>query len=397
MTRPLKEAEKALKEAAKPQIIEARTRLKAAQSAAEKAANKVITDDTAEALAEAVDTAQAAEGIVIPPEPELIMAEQGGRVAVLAPEGGIIGTLAGRYSGMPNFDVFLRGHGGDDLKVGRKSRDKEEVQRATLTMGLCLQPGVLRELRRIPGAADKGLLARILYSLPDDNVGYRNPDPAPVPDDVQQQYGTNIRALTMTLYDIPEHHTIPFHPDASRMMTALIAEAETRLRPDGEWAHIRDWGNKWAGSVVGRIAGLLHMAEHLRDGWARPITVDTVTRAVRIGQYFATHALAVFDHMGADPLTGHADAALDWIKRSGRPQFTTRELWRGIYRGRFAAVKELDPVLDLLEQHGFIKALPDHERARKGGRAPSPRYLAHPSLARPALTAVPGTGQAGTA
>jgi hypothetical protein len=409
MTRPLKDAEKALIEAAKPRIIEARTMLKAAQASADRAAGRISSDSDPDAMADAVGKAMAAEQITIPAEPELIadditpetaaskMAEQGGRIAVLAPEGGIIGTLAGRYSGMPNFDIFLRGHGGDDLKVARKSREKEEIERAALTLGLCLQPGVLRELHRIPGAADKGLLARILYSLPPDNVGYRNPDPAPIPDTVAAVYNGNVRALTMSLADNTDYTTIPFTAEARAIVNELLMAAEPRLRPDGEWAHIREWGNKFVGSVVGRLAGLLHLAEHIRDGWGQPITATTLRRAVHLGQYFAAHALAAFDAMGTDPTTGHADAALAWIKRTGRPQFTKRELWTGIYRGRFREVRELDPVLDLLEQHGFIRALPAPERSRKGGRPPSPRYLAHPTLGRPTLTAVPDSGQAGTA
>jgi hypothetical protein len=201
----------------------------------------------------------------------------------------------------------------------------------------------------------------------------------------------------MSLADNADYTTIPFTAEARTIVNELLMAAEPRLRPDGEWAHIREWGNKFVGSVVGRLAGLLHLAEHIRDGWGQPITVATLRRAVHLGQYFAAHALAAFDAMGTDPTTGHADAALSWIKRAGRQQFTKRELWTGIYRGRFREVRELDPVLDLLEQHGFIRRLPDPERSRKGGRPPSPRYLAHPTLGRPTLTAVPDPGRAGTA
>jgi replicative DNA helicase len=31
-----------------------------------------------------------------------LLAQQGGRLAVLSPEGGILATIAGRYSGTPN-------------------------------------------------------------------------------------------------------------------------------------------------------------------------------------------------------------------------------------------------------------------------------------------------------
>ena len=408
MVRPIKQAEKQLKELIKPRIIEARTALKAAQAAADRAAGKVQPDSDDETMAEAVGAAMAAEQITIPAEPELIadditpemaasiMAEQGGRLAVLAPEGGIIGTIAGRYSGTPNFDVFLRGHGGDDLKVGRQSRNKEELERAALTLGLCLQPAVLRELHRIPGASDKGLLGRILYSLPPDNVGFRDPNPPTVPESVASRYDTEIRALTISLADLEEAATVPFSADASAIITDLIAATERKLRPNAEWAHIREWGNKFVGSVIARIAGLLHVAEHLRDGWQQPITVVTLRRAIHIGQYFAAHALAAFDAMGTDPMTGHAQAALSWLERTKPHQFSKREMWTAIYRGRFTKADELDPVLDLLEQHGYIRRLPAPER-RGPGRKPSPRFLTHPRIARPPLRAVPDPKTSGAA
>lgn len=408
MIRPIKQAEKALKEAAKPRIIEARTALKAAQATAEKTAGKIAGTNTPETMAEAVDAALAAESITIPVEPELIaddvtaeaaasiMAAQGGRLAILAPEGGLLGNIAGRYGGGPNFDFLLRGHGGDDLTVGRQTRDRQVIERASLTLGLCLQPSVLRELYQIPQAVGKGLPARMLYCLPADNVGYRNTSPASIPPAIADAYDTELRALTITLANLPDTATVPFSPAASAAITALMAEVEPKLRPGGEWAHVRDWGNKWAGSVVARIAGLLHVANHLRDGWTQPVSVDTVHTATTIGRYFAIHALAAFDTMGADPITDHARAALDWIQRNQPHQFTKREMFRGIYRSRFHKVDELDPILDLLEQSGYIRRLPEPERAGRG-RKPSPTYLTHPHIVRPPLHAVPGTEAAGTA
>lgn len=406
MMRPVKDAEKALTELAKPRIIEAKTALRAAQAAAEKAAARVVPGCADEVMAEAVGAALTADDIRIPVLPQLIaddvtvetaasyMAEQGGRIAVLAPEGGIIGNIAGRYSGAPNFEIFLRGHGGDDLRIGRKSREREDIERAALTLGLCLQPAVLGELHRIPGASDKGLLARILYALPADNVGYRKTNPATVPEDVARAYDANVRSLIMSLADI-DPYTVPFSADATAAINALNDETEPRLRHTGEWAHMREWGNKWVGSVVGRLAGLLHAAEHVRDGWGMPVSAETVRRAEIIGRYFAAHALAAFDAMGTDPQTEHAQAALAWLERTTPHQFTKRQMWTAIYRGRFEKATELDPVLDLLEEHGYIRRLPDPER-RGPGRKPSPRYLTHPRIARPPLRSIPGGQVTGT-
>ena len=94
-----------------------------------------------------------------------LLAEQGGRIAVMAPEGDVFDLMAGRYSatGMPNFGVYLRGHAGDDLRVDRVSRPAEIVPAPALTVGLAVQPEIIRGLAMRPGFRGRGLLGRFLY------------------------------------------------------------------------------------------------------------------------------------------------------------------------------------------------------------------------------------------
>jgi replicative DNA helicase len=49
-------------------------------------------------------------------------------------------------------------------------------------------------------------------------------------------------------------------------------------------AHLAGWAAKLAGAAC-RLAGLLHLAAHLRDGWARPISADTFAGAIRLASY----------------------------------------------------------------------------------------------------------------
>ena len=50
-----------------------------------------------------------------------MLAEQGGRIASMSPEGGVFDLMAGLYckSGIPQFGVYLMGHSGDDLITDR--------------------------------------------------------------------------------------------------------------------------------------------------------------------------------------------------------------------------------------------------------------------------------------
>jgi len=194
-------------------IVETETTARLTRVAAEKAAAKAAAADGPERdalTAEATGLAQAAEETRIPARPQLIaddatpeavaslLAEQGGRLAVLSAEGGIFDIIAGRYSDTPNMEVFLKGHAGDLLKVNRQGR-QEYIEHPALTMGLALQPSVLEEIARHRGFEGRGLLARFLYALPESLVGRRTIVPDPIPEAVAELYERNLAALTMSL------------------------------------------------------------------------------------------------------------------------------------------------------------------------------------------------------
>jgi replicative DNA helicase len=396
LTGPLLETEQALIEVVRPQILEAETQQKIAQRNAERATGKASGIDDAEAAkkltAEAISAAQMAEAITIPAMPRFVaddvtpeataslLAEHGGRLAVLSAEGGIFATIAGRYSGTPSMEVFLKGHAGDMLRVDRKGRPPEHVPHPALTLGLCLQPEVLRDIAKLPGFRGRGLLARILYSLPPNTVGRRKIGMPPVPDDVRNTYGESVRQLVMTMNEWTDPAVLTLTPKAAQLVLDAEIALEPRLDPDtGDLAGIVDWASKQIGAVV-RIAGLLHLADNLTNGWAQPIQAETMRRAIKIGDYFTGHAQATFDAMGVDPVLEDARALHRWIERTGPAQFTKRQMHMGVSRSRFPKVGDLDAPLDLLEEHGFIRRAPEPERTGPG-RRPSPTYLVHPDLA----------------
>jgi replicative DNA helicase len=397
LTEPLLATELALVDKSVPQITEQETQRKVAQRDAEKTAAKASGLDKGDArdkaLANAIAAAQLAEAITVPVMPRLVaddvtteaaatlLADQGGRLAVLSAEGGIFSTLAGRYSGgVPSLEVFLKGHAGDMLRVDRKGRPPEHIPHPALTLGLCVQPEVLRDIAAMPGFRGRGLLARILYSLPPNLVGHRKIGTPPVSKDVQDAYAKNVGSLVLTLAEWTDPAVLLLTPEAAELILAAETAIEPRLDPEtGDLAAIVDWASKQIGATV-RIAGLLHLARHLTDGWGRPISKDTMAAAIRITDYYTAHALAAFDHMRVDPVLADARALYRWIERTGSKQFTKREAHMGVSRARFPKVGDLDAPLDLLEQHGYIRRQPEAERTGPG-RRPSPGYQVHPDLA----------------
>jgi replicative DNA helicase len=398
MTRPLAEFERQQATAALPGITETATLRRVAEqaaAAAEAAAAKAPPDRAEELQAAAVARAAEAARLVVPPLPRWLADDATpealagllaayGRIALLSPEGDVFDQMAGRYnqSAGPNLGVYLKGHAGDLLKVDRRGRPPEYVERPCLTIGLAVQPEVLRGLADRPGFRGRGLLARFLYSLPPSLVGHRQPGAPAIPPPVADRYALELQALAASLSTPPgqDPTVLTLDPAAGELLLGFEQELEPRLAAgSGDLANMAGWAAKLAGATC-RLAALLHLASHLRDGWARPISADTYAGAVRLAGYLVEHARAVFDLMGADPGLEDARWLLDWISRTGRTQFTRRDAHQAAPRGRFPKATDLDPALRLLEEHGYLRRVdPEPSRDPHGrGRPPSPRFLVNP-------------------
>ncbi len=211
ITAPLERLERELVEHALPDIEAAgvRKRIAERQAAdAEKKAGDSTVGNPQQFLDDAIQAARDAEAIEVPVAPRLIaddttpealaslLAEQRGRIGVLSAEGGIFEILAGRYNkGQANLDVFLKGHSGDAVRVDRKGRAPEHIPEPAITLGLTVQPDVIRALADKPGFRGRGLVARCLYALPTSTVGYRDARPATVSPSVAAEYERRLMAI----------------------------------------------------------------------------------------------------------------------------------------------------------------------------------------------------------
>jgi replicative DNA helicase len=304
-----------------------------------------------------------------------------GRIGLLSPEGDVFDQMAGRYNQAagPNLGVYLKGHAGDLLKVDRRGRPPEYVERPCLTIGLAVQPEVLQGLAGRPGFRGRGLLARFLYSLPASLVGRRQAGAPPVLTAVADRYALELQALAASLATPAgaDPTLLTLDPQAGELLLGFERDLEPRLAAgSGDLAHLAGWAAKLAGATC-RLAGLLHLAARLRDGWARPIGADTFAGAVRLADYLVEHARAVFDLMGADPRVDDARWLLDWIARTRQVQFSRRDAHQAA-RGRFRKATDLEPALTLMEEHGWLRRVDADPPGPKGGRPSSPRFVVNP-------------------
>jgi hypothetical protein len=393
INRPIVEYEQLLVEQAKPDITEQATIRRIAEASLSKAEKKAAAaKDPLERRAAEEDArtyASALERLEVPATPRLftsdvtpeklasLLHENGGRMAVLSAEGGIFDIMAGRYSsGLPNLDVYLQGHAGDPIRVDRRGRPTEFINRPALTVGLAVQPYVLERAARVMDFGGRGLLARFLYAVPAHNVGYRRTAAAPMPATIRQQYDTTLRALAASFDRFTERVTLHLSPETDRLFLGWRDQLEPRRRPDADLGHLQGWTSKLDGAVA-RIAGLLHLAGTITTGWETPVAAETMAAAIEIGQYLISHALEAFGMMGSDPRLEAARRIAAWITAGEHRRFTKRDAFRAL-RGQalFPTTERLGLGLAALEELAWIRQIPtDHAPGR-----PSARYESNPAI-----------------
>jgi replicative DNA helicase len=234
-------------------ILEAMTARRVAERQAEEATRQAGKANGGEAeLAEAVAAQARAEAIVVPPTPRRLVDDatpealasllaDHGKVALLSSEGGVFDMMAGRYqsAGGPNLDVYLKAHAGDPIRVDRKTaRRTEYVAAPALTIGVTVQPEVLRACKDRPGFRGRGLLARFLYAVPYSIVGYRRVGAPPVPAPVADRYRRELQALAAPCCKRPRQ---PRWPAATSRSCSSSATRQQRRC----WPSRRSWSLGW--------------------------------------------------------------------------------------------------------------------------------------------------------
>jgi len=315
----------------------------------------------------------------------LLLNDNAGRFALLSPEGDVFDLMAGRYSssGAPNLGVYLKGHAGDDIRVNRANQDftPRYTHKPALSIGVAVQPEVLRGLTLKKGFRGRGLLGRFLYSLPQSLLGHRKINPCPVDSKIATAYQDKILNALRLEPNIdtdgnPCPHIITVGSDALQEIDRFAMQVEKHLGPGGDFAAMGDWAGKLVGAVC-RIAGIFHSLIYATSGNPAKAQIDaeTILGAIAIGEYLIPHAKAAFFEMGADPAIDSARRILDWVSSEQIQEFTRREAFNSL-RGSIQKVNELDKPLEILINHGYIReVLQEHKGP---GRKPSQKYKINP-------------------
>ena len=302
--------------------------------------------------------------------------ESGGSIAVISAEGGVFDIIAGRYSGsIPNMDVWLKAHSADMIRVDRKGRPPEYIRKPAMTLGLMIQPEVLKTIATQPSFRGRGLIATIpLQRCPYPMWAAVTPMPMRYPKRSSQRTKTVIRTLAMKL---PPTGILKLTPEAKAAISTIAAETELAMREDGSLGSLRDWGGKYVAAVA-RIAGLLHLAKHVTSanhGLKTPIDDTTVWAAADLGCYFKFCAIQAFEVMALDPARADAVYLLERIKALGVRTVSERDMLRAAQR--FQKKADLLAAIETLVDFGWLQLKVAPQQTGKG-RPSSPTYKIHP-------------------
>jgi Protein of unknown function (DUF3987) len=178
--------------------------------------------------------------------------------------------------------------------------------------------------------------------------------------------------------------TLHLSEEAQDIMEGFSRWIEPQLSQDGDLGGMTDWAGKLAGAVA-RIAGCLHVMEQElplgdpldEDEVATTISADALRRAVKLGEYLLAHAKYALSFMGTDHVVEDARYILGWIHKREVSEFTQRDVYIDARR-RFDTVAKMNPALDLLVIHGYLREITkDHPGP---GRKPSPRFRVNPQF-----------------
>lgn len=316
---------------------------------------------------------------VTPEHLATIMATNGEAMAILSDEGGIFDILSGLYSdGKANIDLFLQSHSASSVRVDRGSKPPIFMQRATLTMGLTVQPEVIRTICRNKTFRGRGLLGRFLYAMPRSNIGLRNFNEEPMNSHASEDYQASIQAILSHPFNCINgkqgQHILKMTQEAYEKWLNYAKTVEGMMGEEiGFLSHITDWAGKLPGAIS-RMAALLHIMRYAHTNpWNHLIQIEDIASAIKIGHTLINHALNVFDLFHQDNAMQIAKCIFQWLKQEKIKQFTRRECQR-----KFRRYKKVDllPAIEILKENEILREI---EMLAERGR-PSDNFEVNPLL-----------------
>lgn len=301
-----------------------------------------------------------------------LMAANGGCLSVISTEGGIFDILTGRYSDKVNIDTWLKGHSGDTIRVDRLGRSTEFIARPALSAILTVQPSVLNNIMENGTLDGRGLLARFMYCTPPSRIGCRSFITPKMDESIKVAYEHLVYKL-MSLPRNEEPIVLTISDEALEELDRYFLKHEKYLAGDGQ--DMIEWASKYIGAVI-RIAGLLHVTD---SNHSDEVQVETLHRAIEIGEYFLEQSRYAFSLMGVDETIRKAKSVVNKIRRDKITVIKRCELFRLCRNKYFKKVDDIMLTLELLENNGYIRQIAPELMSTRG-RKPDVMIMVNPMI-----------------
>jgi len=275
-----------------------------------------------------------------------LMSENSERVAVISPEGGVFATIAGRYNDKKaNLDLYLKAHCGDYWSTHRVSSGSRTMVNPVLTVCLCVQSDVIKEITRNVQFRGRGFLARIFFVHCKSMIGKRVWQKEGLPKDIKDAYHNHI----IDLLQIPlGENIIRLSKDAQDIFQNIYEETEKEILYT-----VKDWSSKYPGGVA-RIAGMLHFAKYGTKGFCFDISGETMTEARMLGEYYQKHSLFVLENMTQDCLEiEKAKKILEYLELHKPSSFIPSDVLR--HKNCFKVKAQIESGLKILCERYYIR------------------------------------------
>lgn len=250
---------------------------------------------------------------------------------------------------------------GDAIKQGRITRERITIEGMRVTMGLQVQPAVLRAFTDKTGGLARGIgyFARFLFCEPESTQGsrfYREP-----PADQPALRLFNERVTTML--DLPAQfddldRLVPYYvqldDDAYAVWQRFHDEVEEKINYEDEYLGIKGEASKGAENAA-RLACCLHV---FGGDPSLPITRMAMESACRLMRWYLDEAVRFAHARDTSVEVGHAEQLEAWLvrehkARNGAEVSVNDARQKG--PGPLRVPGKVDVAVQLLEDHGRIR------------------------------------------
>lgn len=283
--------------------------------------------------------------------------------AIVSSEGGAVlgGHSLGKDSAMRTMSAINELWSGSPLTIDRATSGSYCVRNARLTVGLQVQPSVLASfMDRERNSRGSGFLARFLFSAPISTQGRRQFRAAPQVWRALDPFNARIAELLATVPNIDADGglclpLLDFTPEAKASWVDWYNLIEAQLGPTGELANVRDLASKAADNIA-RMAALFHIFEHGASG---AIGIEAVQAAAPIIVWHLDQGRNYLGAFNVSPATANAAALDRWLidtcEREGVSEIPRRKVQQ------FGP----GPVRDKAALSAALEELAENHRARE--------------------------------